>query len=168
MQLPPVLSYIIITLFSSVQFRLPRRAMWYWTSLSHSSNMATRLERQAILNSSKWSLWSMHIYCNVGIQHNHLWANFRNRTITTTINLASITTSIKPCNFCSKPSTCTSTLRNFFLKELWLFVWHYFVLQPCPLFSKIEESTAQALKKQFAGKQRPEWKETDRTLSNCV
>lgn len=30
------------------------------------------------------------------------------------------------------------------------------ILQPCPLFSKIEESTAQALKKQFAGKQRPE------------
>ena len=30
------------------------------------------------------------------------------------------------------------------------------ILQPCPLFLKIEESTAQALKKQFAGKQRPE------------
>ena len=36
------------------------------------------------------------------------------------------------------------------------FVFVFFFLQPCPLFSKIEESTAQALKKQFAGKQRPE------------
>ena len=58
MQLPPVL-LCIISSFSAVQFRLPLRAMWYWTSLSHSSNMATRLERQAI---HKWYLWSMHGY----------------------------------------------------------------------------------------------------------
>ena len=56
MQLLPALLCIIITWFSAVQFRLLLRAMWCWISLFLSSNMATRLERQANHNSLLWSM----------------------------------------------------------------------------------------------------------------
>ena len=99
---------IIITSFSAVQFRLPLRAMWYWTFLSHSSNMATRLERQAILNCS---LWRMHIYCNVDIQHNH----YRQTLETEPLQLyrlqliwLPLLALIQASNH-SKPSACTSS-----------------------------------------------------------